>query len=366
MAKKPNEVVSLDNDDIQEIQPGRPSVEQEEVMAPARSSVEPPRPNYVDGKGMRELRVKRLTKVEEAYLSGVVPFTIANFNPVIARVESGIIDYSVPAAYAKLGIQKRIKFGGIERTAAIFTVANLKGYSKVLQASDTTGNPNDPEVGYDWNIVQPIQQVREFDWQYNNPSDEMRMGGVLVFKGDWKALANAAQGMDGGIIHVPHTKRAANGTLLYLARPVPLIDRLTEILDYQKAYCMRKIQQAREYKDDPRPEFQASIDITHKLWGQFAVDRGWADLNQIDFLLLRNAGAGCLRCGASRQSGLAMFCKCGRPYDAFVAYMAGEKVDVEYLANLKPDQLEAVTKEAKRRRELATLLGGEVTKPETK
>jgi hypothetical protein len=338
--------------------PSSPAAYEEPALRPL-SPVEPVRPNYVDGKGMRELRVKRMTKVEEANLGGIVPFTIANFNPVIARVESGIIDYSVPPAGGKLGIQKRLKIASMERTAAILVVDKIKGYAKITQATDSTDDPNNPDVGYDWNVVQPIQQVREFDFQYNNPTDEFSMGGVLVFKGTWDTLARAARGENGGTIYVPDTKRAANGTLLYMAKPVSLVDRLTQILDRQKAYCMRKIQTAREYKDDPRPEFQASIDITHKTWGQYAVDRGWADLHQLDFLLLRNAGPGCKRCGASRQSGLAMFCKCGHPYDALAAYMAGHKVDIDLLASLPAEQLEQVKKEAKRRRELAALLEGD-------
>ena len=299
-----------------------------------------------NGMAMDRLSIKRESAIEAARIAGIVPFSILNFNPVVVNVESGVVNVKVPPYQSPLGIKKKVKFGGIERIASLVVIANPEGYAKILRASNEQGgDPNSPDVDWDWRVVLPMEQARLFEFQYNDPNNPAAMGGIIVFKGD----AHALESKD-GIIHVPHTKRLKNGAMQHFTQPIAFVDKLNEVLARQKQFCINKLQQAKQFYNDP--ELRKSVDNIHQVWGQFASDLGWQDIGRMDFLLPRDGDESCPKCGKMRESGAAMFCPCGRPYNPFEAFMAGEDVATSYLANLPDEQLAEVKAEMKRRREL--------------
>ena len=100
------------------------------------------------------------------------------------------------------------------------------------------------------------------------------------------------------------------------------------------------------------PAMRKSINNVHIAWGYFAIEQGWKHKAELTWLLSRDATEACIKCGAPRDSGTALFCKCGRPYDPFAAFMAGEDVPVSYLSGLPDEQLKAVKAEMRRRKNL--------------
>ena len=304
------------------------------------------------GQANDRLTIRRESAIQRAQTVGWPPFSILNFNPVWLNVECAHVNWKVPP-FNYLPEDKSNKrtfhFGGKERTASLFVCSNLEGFSKPISVREGP-EPNSPEVDRDWNIVFPIEQVRLFEFQYNNPSDPASMGGVITFQGDGSNIDGNSQ--RDGVIHVPQAKRLKNRELQFYTAPVSFIQKMNDTLTRQKNYCLNKLMEAKKFHSDPDPLIQKSVTNIHQAWGQFAADMGWQDIGRMDFLLPRDADQGCAKCGRMRKTGTALFCECGNPYDAFEAFMAGMDVSDGLLAALPGEQLEKVREEMKRRRNL--------------
>jgi len=307
-----------------------------------------------NGDSMNRLTVKRETAQEMADMSNYPAFSIINFNPIRLGVEWATNDLSPLQYNHPLANKVAVKYGSGERVGSLLVVRNYKGYHAPISARDI-GDPSVPDCDYDWHIVYPIELARPFEHNYNNGQDGTgAIGGVLVFQGHAKQVLESKR--NDIVIHVPATRRAKNKTLIYYAEPISLAEKLDDIFTKQKAYCFEKLRVARSLADHADPQLQASVhDGVFSAWAQFAIDMGWTDVGQVDWLMRKESGETCKKCGTIRKSASAMFCSnpaCLQPFDPFAAYMAGMKVDLDTLAMLPDDQRKIVAKEMKRRANL--------------
>lgn len=315
--------------------------------------------NQVNGEAMRRLSARRKTLMKAAEVQGVAPFSVWNFNPTEAIIWVLGSKLSVPAFNSKLGIKRTVPFGEEERAASVVVFRELKGYASPTSAqNEAGGDPQAPQMGYDWRVMHPVEQVRAFEHNYNSQSGAM--GGVLVFQGDSHTIGRSSE----QVIHIPHVVRGDDGTLIYTTEKVSLAQKLDQILSRQRDYCFRRLQLAQEWTD------QGEISSVHDgpggftAWGRFAVHMGWKHQSELGWMVSDSAAASCDKCGKRSQSGTALFCSCGAPYDAFKAYMAGHKVDLDYLAALPEEKLKLVKAEMHRRENLFKFL--DEPKPEVK
>ena len=302
----------------------------------------------VNGEAMTKLSIKRETLEQASRIAGVVPFSVWNFNPVPAAIWKLGTKYSIPPALSPLGIKKTVHWDDAERIASSMVFREIKGFpATVSVANEPGGDANNPVMQYDWRVVQPIELVRAFEYEYNGRSEGM--GGMLVFQGDPHSVGSSSD----QIIQVPVVRRAKGGALLYTTESVSLAEKLDQVLGKQKEYCFRKLQTAQDWSDDP--DKRSSVHdgpMGFEAWGQFAINLGWQDQEEIRWMVKQKTSGACVRCGKMRSSGKAMFCSCGHPYDAFRAYMDGMKVDLDVLAALPAEQLEQVKSEMRRRERL--------------
>ena len=301
--------------------------------------------DHANGKAMHNLSIKRESAEASARMSGIVPFSVVNFNPVPIVPPPGLLDdLSVQAIGSPLGKDRSVVWGGKTRVGKILVLENLKGHAVITDAR-SEGDPSAPDVTYDWRVIPPIQQAKAFDDSYNRTREQRSMGGVLVFKGNAATLDDPKE-----LIEVPVATRLKDGNLQYHTKIVPLKERLKEIFDLQKVFCLAQCELAQQWSEDE--QFKKSITPAHRAWGQFAIDMGWADQGRLAWLIPSDPDAACVKCGSMRTSGTALFCKCGRPYDPFKAFMAGEPVETNYLATLPAEQLKEVKAEMARREKL--------------
>jgi len=301
--------------------------------------------NQAKGKAMENLTVKRESAEAVARMNGITPFSVVNFNPVEITAPPGLLDdLSIQPIGSPLGKDRPVAWGGKTRMGKILVLENLKGHAVIIDARNE-GDPSAPDVTYDWRIIPPIQQAKAFDDSYNRTREQRSMGGVLVFKGNGATLDDPK-----GLIEVPIATRLKDGNLQYHTKIVPLKERLKEIFDLQKVFCLAQCELAQQWSEDE--QFKKSITTAHRKWGQFAIDMGWADQGRMTWLIPSDPDAACVKCGAMRTSGTALFCKCGRPYDPLKAFFAGEHVEESYLATLTGDDLRRVKAEMARRKRL--------------
>lgn len=305
--------------------------------------------NQTNGEAMRKLSIKRKSAVRAAEINGITPFSVWNFNPISIAVEKLGTKLSVPRYNdPKLGINKSVPFGDSERKAKSMVFRNLMGYSEPTSATPVQGDPQNPKMEYDWQVVHPVEQVRAFEYDYNER--EGGMGGVLVFQGDAHTVGKS----NDQVIHVPTVVRAEDGGLIYTTQEVSLAEKLGSIFARQREYCFRKLAQAKDWSADPD-----KINSVHdgpqgfQAWGQYAIDMGWQDQDDVDWMVRRDASTACTKCGKTRKSGKAYFCEaCNHPYDAYAAFMAGMDVDKNVLSTLPEKQLKEVLREMARRKKL--------------
>lgn len=304
--------------------------------------------NQVNGEAMTRLGLKREAAIEAAELGGIKPFSVWNFNPIDIVIWVLGNKLSVPAYSSTLGIKKTVPFGGAQRSASSMVIRNLMGFSRPTSAqNEQGGDPQAPQMQYDWQVVQPVEQVRAFEFDYNERSGGV--GGVLVFQGDGHEIGHS----NDQLIHIPSVRRAKGGTILFTTAQVSLAEKLDQTLTRQKETCFRKLNLAQEWNDDP--DKRNSVHDGPQgfaAWGQFAVDMGWKHQSELGWMVSDSAAESCKKCGKGKRSGTALFCECGSPYDAYIAYMAGHKVEIDYLAALPADKLKLVKSEMKRRENL--------------
>ena len=300
----------------------------------------------VNGEAMTRLSVQRRGIERAADITGTIPFTVWNFNPVpILQWKLGN-KYEIPPAMGELGNKRTIHWDGGERQASVATFRQYKGFSRPISINNELGgDPNKPIEERTWKLMQPIELTRAFEYEYN--AIEGRMGGVLVHQGDSHTVGDSTD----QIIHVPIAQRVEGNLLVYLTEPVSLLEKLDQILTKQKEYCFAKLQLAQDwYDDDDKRSSVHDGPMGFAAWGRFAVQMGWQDSGEFPWMVKQKSLGGCKACGTLRSSGTALFCaKCNNPYDPFTAFMAGYDVNVSLLSTLPEDQRKMVRQEKERR-----------------
>ena len=296
------------------------------------------------GPGMKRLTMQRQSAYIDLKNSGrLKPATIINFNPISLKVEDGHVPWRIPGCNDKLKKGITIEHDGRTYQAAYFTVREpsfVPWIRDVQKPSDEGENPN---AEYDAKFILPIELADQYRIQYTSPAF-LPMGGVIVLEGDIHSFTKAKT------IRVPKSSRLPDGTRSYFSEEADLLKELSATLDMQKAFCTFMLQQGDEYNQDDLN--RKNITACHRIWAQFALDMGWKQVAPPWMNAQLDSEEACKGCGKGKSRSDAWFCACGRPYNPYAAFMAGENVPESYLFALKGKELEDVMKELNRREEL--------------
>lgn len=306
----------------------------------------------IDGPGMKALRLKRQSaRIELEHSGRLRPATIVNFNPVQLKVESGLINFSVPACNDKVRKGLAYTHGGHRYEAAVVTVREPAMIPWIRDVKPSLDGEN-PVSDFDIKWALPIELADAFRQSYNESGmNSMNMGGVVVFEGDVHTFAKAK------------TLRVAKFTMLpdrtrsFYTEEVDAAELVAKLLEQQREYCQRMIQQGDEYFQNQNQIERQNITSVHRVWAKYAIDMGWKQENPPWMNAKFDVEESCKGCGAPKNRRDAFFCSCGRPYNAFSAFMAGENVPEAYLLALKGEELDKVLGEMKRRKALREKMG---------
>lgn len=295
--------------------------------------------------------MQRLTmKMESAYIalkhSGQLkPATVINFNPIALKLHSQHVPWRIPAGTDanKKGIQ--VPYGGRTYEAAYFTVREparvpwITDVKKPAEEENASGE-------YDAKFILPIELMDAYRVEYTDPG-KSGTGGVLVFEGDIHAFEKAFKKKDEGTIRIPRSQRLPDGTKAYYSEEASLLTELAACLDMQKLRCEFMIQQGDEY--DQNEQERKNITPVHRAWYRFAMQLGWKVKEARWMSSTMEPEETCKGCGKGVPPTAAFFCDCGRPFNPYAAFMAGENVPESYLFALKDKELADVMKELERR-----------------
>jgi len=297
-----------------------------------------------NGDAMKKLALQRRSAYEALEATGQIkPCTVINFNPVQLRVDDGHVPWTIPACTDKSA--KRIKYihEGKTYVGSYFTVrepAFVAWIRDVKKPADEGGNPT---AEYDPKFILPIELADQFNIEYNTPEKQNLMGGVLVFEGDVHVFTKGKS----TTLRVPKYKTLSDRTRSYFTEDVDLAELVKRTLDTQKANCQAVIQKGDEFDQDDNE--RKNITPPMRAWAQFSLDMGWKQVAPRWMNATLDSDESCKGCGRGKKKTGAHFCECGRPYDAYAAFMAGENVPESYLFALKDKQLEDVMTEMNRR-----------------
>lgn len=310
----------------------------------------PPGAPTPNGTVMKAVNQRTVTERQRLVASGLLkPATIINFNPIDLRVESALIPYSVPR-YDK-GKSVTLTVGGRQRKASFITVRDAIIRPKIRNVTKPA-DMDDPIAEYEVMSILPIEIVYQFHNEYfgsDNP-----VGGMLAFEGDIHVLGD--RGKEPKEFRVPKFLTLQDHSRAYFSEPADFKDKLEEALKTQRAHCDGVLTRAyANFQDPDQRKFIHNID---RAWAEFALAQGWIQAMPEWVYASVNENQVCNGCGSVKKHPKAHFCVCGRPYDAFEAFMAGENVAAVHLLNLPKEKLDKVRKEAKRRRELEAELTG--------
>ena len=293
-----------------------------------------------NGKSMRALQIEKRSVHERLVAEGRLhPATIVNFNPIALDLGHALIPYKVPASTDPGSLKITV---GVE--GATYTGSYVTDKTPLFQSILRSAQDSSDELAMKFDVVPilPIEKAYAFYQTYNDVGSN-NMGGVLIFQGDIRVLEKRHVEVE-----VPSYRDLPNKTRSYFTEKQMMKDVLGKIFARQRLYCESRIARAQASFDDP--DQRKNVTDQDRAWAQYAFTMGWKDEEpKWVYTLTPSEAAKCKGCGAVAVNG-AYFCTCGRPYDAFTAYMAGENVAPVYLANLGKDQMAEVKKESERRK----------------
>lgn len=317
-----------------------------------------------NGKSNHQLARKRVARIQQLKANGQAkPATIINFGPLPLRLESGV-NFTVPTASDPRNPpanQFRVKFRGVEIAGQFLTIQDPIVYAQIRDARPE-GDALDTVAGeYDVMVCKQIEVAHHFFQLANDGSnDSMRCGGVVIFEGDRHVFRKAMDNPNEKILMVPTYEQLADGTREYFSQPLPMLELIESALERMYNYCMSVMQIAQTFYDDP--DQRKNITTYHRAWARLALQHKWID-NTPSWMFDTTAAPpvleSCIGCGVERKTKEAQFCTCGRPYDAYQAFLNGENVPPVYLMTLPVEQLQAVKIETRRRKRLMAELEGD-------
>lgn len=298
------------------------------------------------GPGMKKLQLQRQSAYLDLKNSGrLKPCTIINFNPVSLKVDDGHVPWRVPAG-TDSDKSLKVKFGGREYRAAIFTVREPKFVPWIRDVRPPADEGENPASEYDAKFILPLELLDQYRISYCDPVGRIGMGGMLCFEGDVHAFTKNQE----KTIRVPRFTTLPDRTRSYYSEEVSTGEALKETLEMQKVYCTQRIQEADEYNQDEMQ--RKNITPVHRIWAKFALAMGWKQVAPPWMSATLESEDVCVGCGKGRTRSDAWFCACGRPYNAFAAFMAGENVPESYLFALKGEEQANAMKELDRRQKI--------------
>lgn len=307
----------------------------------------------IDGPGMKALRLKRQSaRIELQHSGRLKPATIINFNPVRLKVECGLINFSIPASTDKPKKGMTFTHADKKYEAAVVTVREPAMIPWLRDVKGPAMEDDNPITDYDVKWALPLELADNFRQTYNDISG-INMGGVVVFEGDVHVFGKSKTLRIAKFTTLPDRSRS------YYSEEVDFNVLVAGVLAQQKEYCERMIQQGDEYNQSQNDIDAKNITSVHRIWARYAIDMGWKQEAPPWMNAKFDSEESCKGCGEPRKRTDAHFCKCGRPYNAFSAFMAGESVPESYLFALKEEELAKVAKEMKRRKDIRTKLGVE-------
>lgn len=293
---------------------------------------------------MRALKIKRLALIESLEASGQLrPATIINFNPIELIVNNYMINFSVPAASARIAKTIKLSFKKRDFVGSALVIRNLITYPMLR---NVTGEFSDPKSEYDMRACLPIEIADLFRQTYNDMGSN-HVGGVLVFEGDTHAL----HPKHGGKLRIPKFKRLADNTLSYFTEEVGLEETLGEQLERQKTHFTNRMARSQAMFNDP--ELRKNILDTDRTWAQWGLNMGYIQTAPEWLYSTDEPEDQCEQCGTPKKRGTAYFCVCGAPYNPFAAYMAG-RLDIAnvHMNRLSEKEWAEVRDEEKKRKKL--------------
>jgi hypothetical protein len=314
-----------------------------------------------NGPGMQRLTIQRQSAYMDLQNSGVLKAaTVINFNPIQLKVDDAHAKWPIPAATDRNKKSIKIASGGKQYEAAYFTVREPAFYAQIREVSKPTAEYENADAKYDPHFILPLELMDQYRIQYTTEFFS-NIGGVIVFEGDIHAFQKALK-EDGGKIKVPRTIRKPDGTRSYFTEEVNAVKELAAMLDMQRRFCEGMIEQADGFNQSD--EERKNITSVHRVWWNFAFTMGWTQKTAAWVSGALDSGEACKGCGKNRTRDDAFFCTCGRPYNPFAAFMAGENVPESYLFALKGEELAKAMGELERRETLrARLRSGGSTPP---
>lgn len=300
-----------------------------------------------NGENMKRLSLQRKSAYEALEATGQIkPATVINFNPVRLMLHNGHVRWTIPACTDKSAKRIKIEYEGKTYVGAHMTVrepAFIPWIRDVKAPIDDSGNP---VAEYDAKFILPLELVDQYNIEYNTPEKQNLTGGVLVFEGDVHTFTKAKN----NVLRVPKFKTLSDRTRSYFAQEVDLDEVLKRTLDIQKVTCQSVIQRGDEYDQDETE--RKNITAPMRAWAQFSVDMGWKQNTPPWMNAMLDSEESCKGCGRGKKKTGAHFCECGRPFDPFKAFMAGENVPESYLFSLKGKELDTVLEELGKREAL--------------
>lgn len=296
------------------------------------------------GENMKKLAKQRVAAREALEVTGQVkPSTVINFNPVRLMLHDAYTKWTIPACTDKSAKRIKIEHGGNIYMGSYFTVrepAFVPWIRDVKAPADENGNPT-PE--FDAKFILPIELADQYHLEYNTQEKQNLTGGVLVFEGDVHTFTKAK----GNVIRVPKYRMLSDQTRTYYTEEENIQAILKATLNQQKLTCQAIIQRGDEYNQDD--DERKNITPPMRAWAQFSLDMGWKEVAPPWMNASLDSEESCKGCGKGKKKTGAFFCDCGRPFDAFAAFMAGENVPESYLFALKDKELEQVLAELGKR-----------------
>jgi hypothetical protein len=309
----------------------------------------PPDTPAVNGAAMRAVAEKIRSERQRIAASGLLkPWTIINFNPIELTVECALVRYKVPAAGKS---QKTVKFKNKhgEVSGSFLTIREAIVRPKIRNVQKPQVEGDDPIAEYEAMTILPVEQAYLFWHEFFK--GENPVGGVLCLEGDSHLFSRKIEE-----VRVPDFVTLADRTRQYFGTPIAFDEVLDDVLHTQRNYCNGILAAAHSMANDE--EQARNINNGHRAWADFALRSGW--IQQIPAWVFASVDQRdiCKGCGAVKKHPNALFCSCGRPYDAFAAFMAGENVPLSYLVTLPAEQLKKVKEEQARRKKLEEELLG--------
>lgn len=300
-----------------------------------------------NGAAMQKLALQRKSSYEALEVSGQIkPCTVINFNPVRLKLDDGHVPWTIPACTDKSA--KRIKYVHEGKTfvGSYFTVREPSFCPWIRDVKAPTDDTGNPTADYDARWVMPLEKIYQFHSEYNTPEKQNLTGGVLCFEGDIHTFTKSKNDK----LRVPKFRTLSDRTRSYYAEDVDLGEAVKGTLDLQKVTCQSIIQKGDEYDQDDTE--RKNITAPMRAWAQFSVDMGWKQQTPPWMNAMLDSEESCKGCGKGKKKTGAFFCECGRPFDAYVAFMAGENVPESYLFALKGKELDSVLEELGKREAL--------------